>query len=148
MVLEVDLGCAVLRVLNPADAPSLAHHANDRRIWIQLRDIIPHPYREEDAVEFIERIHMQNQPTAFALEVDGQAVGVIGLTMQTDINRLSAEIGFWLGAAYWGKGITTAAVKALTSMEHGPTGSRPAVCYTICAQCEVLSCTGESRLHA
>jgi RimJ/RimL family protein N-acetyltransferase len=115
MVFSLDLGCTVLRELMLSDAPSLTRYANDRRIWLQLRDMFPHPYREEDAIEFIERIQMQNQPTAFALAVDGQAVGVIGLTVQTDINRLSAEIGYWVGAAYWRRGIATAAVRALTS---------------------------------
>ena len=115
MALRRDLGCAVLREFLPTDALSLARHANDRRVWIQLRDIMPHPYHEEDAAEFIERVQGQNQPTAFALTVEGQAVGVIGLTMQTDINRLSAEIGYWLGVSHWGKGIATAAVRSLTA---------------------------------
>ena len=115
MSLHLDLGVVILRELVLGDAPSLAQHANDRLIWVQLRDLFPHPYGEEDAVEFIERIHMQNQPTAFALAVDGQAVGVIGLTIQTDINRRSAEIGYWIGAAHWGKGIATAAVRSLTA---------------------------------
>ena len=114
MALELDLGYAVLRELTLSDAPSLARHANDRRIWLQLRDVFPYPYQEEDAREFIERIRLQNQPTAFALGVDGHAVGVIGLILQHDINRLSAEIGYWIGTAYWGKGIATAAVTALT----------------------------------
>ena len=113
-MLEIDLGCAMLRELTLSDAPSLARHANDRRIWLQLRDVFPHPYQEEDAREFIERIRLQNQPTAFALAVDGRAVGVIGLILQHDINRLSAEIGYWIGTAHWGKGIATAAVTALT----------------------------------
>jgi [ribosomal protein S5]-alanine N-acetyltransferase len=115
MPLQLDLGCAILRELVMSDAPSLAQHANDRLVWVQLRDLFPHPYREEDAAEYIERIQMQNQPTAFALAVDGQAAGVIGLSVQTDINRLSAEIGYWVGAAYWGKGIATAAVRSLTA---------------------------------
>ncbi|MGC4096146.1 MAG: GNAT family protein [Nitrospira sp.] len=114
MAFNLALGGAVLRELRLSDAPSLARHANDRRVWVQLRDIFPHPYQEKDAAEFIERIQMQNQPTAFALAVDGHAVGVIGLTRQTDINRQSADIGYWIGAAHWGKGIATAAVRALT----------------------------------
>ena len=85
-MLEIDLGCAVLRELTLSDAPSLARHANDRRIWLQLRDVFPHPYQEEDARKFIERIRLQNQPTAFALAVDGHAVGVIGLILQYDIS--------------------------------------------------------------
>lgn len=114
MLNELDLGCAVLRELALSDAPSLARHANDRRIWLQLRDAFPHPYQEEDAREFIERIRLQNQPTAFALAVEGHTVGVIGLRLQSDINRLSAEIGYWVGTSHWGKGIATAAVQAIT----------------------------------
>jgi ribosomal-protein-alanine N-acetyltransferase len=114
MSLELDLGCAVLRELALSDAPSLARHANDRRIWLQLRDAFPHPYQEEDARAFIERIRLQNQSTAFALAVEGHAVGVIGLRLQSDINRLSAEIGYWVGASHWGKGIATAAAQAIT----------------------------------
>lgn len=35
----------------------------------------------------------------------GDAVGAIGLTLQGDVERVSAEIGYWLGEAYWGRGI-------------------------------------------
>ena len=51
MVFSLDLGCTVLRELMLSDAPSLTRHANDRRIWLQLGDMFPHPYREEDAIE-------------------------------------------------------------------------------------------------
>jgi [ribosomal protein S5]-alanine N-acetyltransferase len=107
-------------VLN--DAPSLALHANDRLVWVQLRDMFPHPYREEDPTEFIERIQIQSQPTALALAVNDQVVGVIGLTVQPDINRLSAEIGYWVGAVHCGKGIATTAVRALTTWSMAQLG--------------------------
>ena len=48
MPLQLDLGRAILRELVQSDAPSLAQHANDRLIWVQLRDMFPYPYREED----------------------------------------------------------------------------------------------------
>ena len=148
MALTLVLGCAILRELLSSDAPSLARHANDRRVWVQLRDIFPHPYQEKDAAEFIERIQMQNQPTAFALAVDGQAVGVIGLTRQTDINRQSAEIGYWIGTAHWGKGIATAAVRALTSwsMEQlGLVRLYATPCVHNVASCRVLEKAGYVR---
>ena len=44
----------------------------------------------------------------------GEAVDGIGLTLKSDVERCSAEIGYWLGEAVWGKGIATAAVQALT----------------------------------
>jgi RimJ/RimL family protein N-acetyltransferase len=46
--------------------------------------------------------------------VHGEAVGGIGLTLKNDVERCSAEIGYWLGEAVWGRGIATAAVQALT----------------------------------
>jgi RimJ/RimL family protein N-acetyltransferase len=44
-------------------------------------------------------------------------VGGIGLDLQADVHRHSAEIGYWLGAAHWGHGIATEAVRAVTA--HG-----------------------------
>ena len=43
-----------------------------------------------------------------------EAVGGIGLELGRDIERRSAEIGYWLGEAFWGKGIATDAVRAMT----------------------------------
>jgi RimJ/RimL family protein N-acetyltransferase len=113
-MLELNIGQAVVRELDPADAPSIAYHANDRRIWVQLRDLFPHPYVEAHGKMFIESVQLQTMPTTFAIALDGNAVGVIGLILQSDINRVSAELGYWLGAAYWGRGVGTAAVKAIT----------------------------------
>jgi RimJ/RimL family protein N-acetyltransferase len=46
--------------------------------------------------------------------IDGKAVGGIGLTPGHDIERYTAEIGYWLGRAYWGTGVMTDAVRAIT----------------------------------
>jgi RimJ/RimL family protein N-acetyltransferase len=47
--------------------------------------------------------------------VDGQAVGGIGFVLHGDVERVSAEIGYWIGEPFWGRGITTDAVRALTA---------------------------------
>ncbi len=47
----------------------------------------------------------------FAIEVNGEAVGGIGIVRGTDIERVSAELGYWLGEEYWGRGIVTEAIK-------------------------------------
>jgi RimJ/RimL family protein N-acetyltransferase len=52
--------------------------------------------------------------TSFAIDVGGEAVGGIGLVLMNDVERCSAEVGYWLGEQYWGRGITTAALTALT----------------------------------
>ncbi len=83
-------------------------------MWINLRDRVPHPYALEDAERFLAMACAAVPRTAFAIDVDGVAVGCIGLELHGDIERVSAEIGYWLGVAYWGRGIATAAVRAVT----------------------------------
>jgi len=101
-----------LRQWREGDEHSLAAAANNRKIWINLRDAFPHPYTLNNAVLWIEL--SKESTTNFAIDVDGKAVGDIGLTMQADLLRRSAEIGYWLGEEYWGRGIMTEAVRAMT----------------------------------
>jgi RimJ/RimL family protein N-acetyltransferase len=41
-------------------------------------------------------------------------VGGIGLNLKSDVHRKTAEVGYWLGEAFWGRGIAPAALRALT----------------------------------
>src|SRR4029079_16654406 len=95
----------LLRPLTPADAPSLAAHANDRSIWLNLRDRFPHPYHLSDAEQYIAGVMNQQVQTSFGIIVEGQAAGSISLMLREDVERISAEIGYWLGRAFWGRGI-------------------------------------------
>ena len=97
-----------------ADAPALARHANSRRVWLNLRDRFPHPYALADAHAFLDVAEAQHPPTVFAIAVGEEAVGGIGLTPGTDVERCSAEIGYWVGEALWGRGIATAAVRGFS----------------------------------
>lgn len=96
------------------DLASLVAHADNRRIWINLRDRFPHPYTMRAGREFLRLMQAQRPETAFAIAVDGSAVGGIGFVMLADIERVSAEIGYWLGEPFWGRGIATEAVIATT----------------------------------
>lgn len=113
--------CTVRRFI-AADAECLAAVANDRRIWLQLRDLFPHPYHRADAENYIARVASADPPLSLAIVVDGRAVGGVGLQPMTDVNRRSAEIGYWLGAAYWGRGIATEAVTLVTDWAFGAHG--------------------------
>ena len=104
----------IVRSYRPADAASLAKHGNNRRIWENLRDRFPHPYTATQAAEYIERILAGADETGFAIEVDGEAVGGISLHPGTDIERIGAELGYWLGEALWNRGITTSAIRLVT----------------------------------
>jgi len=101
-----------LRPWRETDAESLARHANDRRIWRNMRDLFPHPYTSDSARRFLTMAIADHADSFLAIEIDGQAVGGIGYTLHTDIERISSEIGYWLGAEYWGRGIMSAVVAA------------------------------------
>lgn len=114
MLLELPVGC--VRSFREDDARTIAQYANNRRIWLNLRDRFPHPYTIDDARRFLRTVIDENPETAFAIDVDGEAVGAIGLILHDDVERCSAEIGYWLGEPFWGRGLATEAVKAVT--EH------------------------------
>jgi [ribosomal protein S5]-alanine N-acetyltransferase len=96
------------------DASSLVEHANNLNVAKYLRDRFPHPYTLKDAREFLKHTVSTNDPTNLAIEVDGCAVGAIGYVPGRDVERYSAEIGYWLGEAYWGKGIVSEALRLVT----------------------------------
>jgi RimJ/RimL family protein N-acetyltransferase len=114
MSVEYVLKRCTVRSWRLTDAPSVARHANNRKIWLHLRDRFPHPYTLADAEQFIAGALSRRPETFFAIEVDGEAAGSIGFGLQEDVERVSAEIGYWLAEPYWGRGITTEALVAVT----------------------------------
>ena len=106
----IECGPCRLRRFQVGDEPSVARHANDRGIWENLRDLFPHPYLLEHAEAWVGIAGEPELPTALAIEVDGSVCGGVGFQIGEDISRRSAEIGYWLGREYWGKGIVSAAV--------------------------------------
>ena len=113
-MMEMKLSKSVLRAWKPGDEPSLVRHANSRTIWRNLRDAFPHPYTLVDAKRWIEVANPTTAVVNFAIVVDSAAVGGIGLVLKEDVFRRSAEIGYWLGEEFWGRGIVTEAVRAVT----------------------------------
>jgi RimJ/RimL family protein N-acetyltransferase len=111
----IDLGLCVVRRWREDDAASLARHANSRPVWENLRDAFPHPYTRSHAVRFLARAAPADPPSHFAIVVGGEAVGGIGYHLPRDERGGCAELGYWLNEAYWGRGIATAAVRAITA---------------------------------
>jgi len=96
------------------DAESIARHANNRKVWLALRDAFPHPYTIQDAHEFLQQAISAQPPTLFCIEINGAAAGGIGIRLGQDVHRHTAEFGYWLAEEFWGRGIMTEAVGAFT----------------------------------
>jgi ribosomal-protein-alanine N-acetyltransferase len=102
-----------LRPWKKEDARQLAAIANNKNVWNNLRDGIPHPYTVKDAETWIAHCKTQKSVGSFAVIYNSALTGSIGCTPKTDIYRKSMEIGYFIGEQYWNLGIATQAVKIL-----------------------------------
>jgi RimJ/RimL family protein N-acetyltransferase len=106
---------SIVRSWTNEDLASLVKYADNRKIWLNLRDRFPHPYTRRDGRDFIHLARSQRPETMFAIEVDGEAAGGIGFVPHSDVERVNAEIGYWLGEPFWGRGIVSEALVAVTN---------------------------------
>ena len=113
--MHLELTTCTIRPWALADAESLRRHADNREVSKHLRDRFPHPYSLEQARTFLGWVGRQPSPTVWAIEVAREAAGGIGIELHSDVERVSAEIGYWLGQKYWNRGIVTEALTAVTS---------------------------------
>jgi len=111
---HIAIGRYTLRDWREDDAASIAKYANNKRIWINLRDAFPHPYSLADAKAFLSKAMHMETITYFAIASDQEAIGSIGLMPGDDVHRFTAELGYWLAEPFWGNGIMTKAVRALS----------------------------------
>ena len=112
--MELATPLCTVRSYRVGDAASLAHHGNNRRVWENLRDRFPHPFTEAHGAEYIARVVGSGEQTSFAIDVGGSAIGGISLHRGSDIERASAEIGYWIGEEFWNRGIATRAIQLVT----------------------------------
>jgi RimJ/RimL family protein N-acetyltransferase len=152
-MMTLPLTTCVVRSWQTSDVASLVAHANNRRIWINLRDRFPHPYTKSDGQRFIRTARQMDPETFFAIAVNGAAVGGIGFVLQSDVERVSAEVGYWLGEPFWGRGIATEALGAVTRYAIGCHGLTRLFALPFAhntASCRVLEKAGyllEARLR-
>lgn len=112
-----------LRPLQKTDNNAIAALINNKKILDNLMDRIPFPYTIEDADFFIDLKQQDSPQSTFAITDDSDTVlGVISLELKSDIYRYQAEIGYWIGEAYWGKGIATNAIRLITDFGFNELG--------------------------
>lgn len=103
----------VIRKWKIEDAKELAELLNNLKILDNLRDGLPYPYTRKDAEEYISSMLSADEETtfAFAITADGRVVGSIGIFRCDNIHFRTAEMGYYIGEPYWGRGMGTGAVR-------------------------------------
>lgn len=113
----------LLRRWLPGDEPSLARYAGDPAIARGLSDAFPSPYLPEHAREWVADRQMDPDPiTNFAIVVDDEAVGGVGVHPKSGMYACKASLGYWLGRPFWGRGIVSAALPLVVDHAFGPLG--------------------------
>jgi [ribosomal protein S5]-alanine N-acetyltransferase len=100
----------LLRPFLPDDAPVVQRLVSAYEI-AENTLLIPHPYPEGAAAEWIARHGKTPNNYIYAVTLGGEAIGAIGLDVQPEHDR--GEIGYWLGVPYWGRGYMTEAGRAV-----------------------------------
>lgn len=104
-----------LRPWKHDDIDTLISIANNFNIAKNLTDKFPYPYTRADGERFIEYAINSKSSHLFAIDLQGTAIGGIGIHPQDDIYRKNAEIGFWLAESHWGNGYMRIAISKITT---------------------------------
>lgn len=108
-------GGSCIRPWRASDLDSLVRHADNRAVWRNLRDGFPHPYTRADGERWLDFVATVTPQQHFAVEADKEAVGGVSIQLGNDIERISGELGYWIGEEHWGKGLATRAAREMTS---------------------------------
>jgi len=93
------------------DKASLVRAADNRKVWRNLMERFPNPYTEKNAEDWFDFLAMRREPTHWAIEVGGEAVGGIGVDPLQGMHAKTGHFGYWLAEPCWGRGIMSAAVR-------------------------------------
>ena len=108
-------GDLTFRTWRTRDVEALVERANNRNIWVNLKDRFPHPYTRADAESWIGMNHLVlGPPVNFAIDSGGEAIGGVGVEPLDDVFHRTANIGYWVAEPFWGRGIATAAVEFIS----------------------------------
>lgn len=112
--MKISFGEYCIRSYEYSDQKALVKYANNYNVSKLLRDQFPFPYTEEIAETWLVHACNQDIESNFVIANERELIGAIGIHLLEDVNRYSAEIGYWLGEPFWNKGIITQALKLFT----------------------------------
>ncbi len=95
------------------DKAALAENLNNPKVLNNLRDGLPYPYTEQDAEDYIKAMLSADKDStyAFAITLDDEVIGSIGVFRQDNIHSRTAEMGYYIGEPYWGNGYMTSIIR-------------------------------------
>ncbi|RUO98455.1 GNAT family N-acetyltransferase [Hyphomicrobium sp.] len=111
-----------LRTIVRDDALRIAALAGDWDV-ASMTGRIPFPYSEEAAHQWVDGV--TDQEEVFGIELDGDLIGICGFTLDDDGD---AELGYWIGKPYWGRGYATEAARAVMAYGFSKAGIRRFTC--------------------
>lgn len=112
--MKISFGEYCIRSYEYSDQKALVKYADNYNVSKLLRDQFPFPYTAEMAEMWLVHACNQDPESNFAIASEKELIGAIGIHLQEDVNRFSAEIGYWLGEPFWNKGIISQALKLFT----------------------------------
>ncbi len=111
-----------LRDYTESDIQKLTQLANNKNVSRYMIDTFPYPYTRDDAAWWVHTGASANGAVTKVIEVNNEFVGSVGILPQTGWKRHCAEIGYWVGEPFWGKGIATKALQEMSNLaseQHG-----------------------------
>ncbi|HEY5610095.1 MAG TPA: GNAT family N-acetyltransferase [Thermoanaerobaculia bacterium] len=117
MLAELSTPRLLLRTFDESDLDGLTHLVGAREVASTTLEI-PHPYTREMAEAWLRESREKiasGESVSYAIVAESQLVGSVGLKVKADHAR--AELGYWIGLAYWGRGYATEAARAM--LEYG-----------------------------
>lgn len=112
--MKIQIGEYCIRSYRRADLAAMVKYGDNPLIAANMTDAFPHPYTDRAARDWLDIVLDQDREVLFALANEHELVGSIGLQPGKGVYRCMAEIGYWVGEEFWGRGIVSAAVVALT----------------------------------
>jgi ribosomal-protein-alanine N-acetyltransferase len=102
------------RLYNLDYADTFAQMRNNPNVLDNGYDKTPNPFTKQDAIDFMNIQLSKKKPQRFLIFYNNELAGEVGISIQDDVHRLCAEIGYFIAEPFWGKGLATQAVKKMT----------------------------------
>ena len=117
----------ILRPLARSDAAAIQRHFNNWNIIRYLATVVPWPYPDNGAEDFIARELAKMaagedvyQWVLVLRSGDGEAIG--NISFRPSVESRKGNRGFWLAEPYWGQGLMTEAVAAVNDFAFSTLG--------------------------